>query len=221
MKRILFAVLAFSVGAGAAHAQTLEDRLRSQLVAVTNQLRELQAKQAAQSSSDQEVADLRRRLAADDAEIRALRRQPRAAPSDVVGPLQAKVQSLTQAQAQNEAALTAAQDTNAQLSAAATRLQAENAALKTAVAGGAQSLELCRSKNLQAIQAAKDILAAYRRVSVADVLARKEPMTGLARTRIENLERDYSDRISDSRFDAQPKPAPASAPEAPPPPHRP
>lgn len=221
MKRLALAVLVLLAGAGAGHAQSLEDRLRGQLVSVTEQLRELQAKQAAQADLEQENAQLKKRLATADAEIHALRRnRSKVEQVEATGPLTAQIAGLTQAKAEGEATLRAAREENTRLNGEAGRLQDENQKTKAALAEADQNLERCEVKNVQAIQIAKAVLTAYQRVSIADVLARKEPLTGLMRPRIEKLEQDYADRIQDSRLDLTAKP-PAPANPAPPPSQRP
>jgi len=224
MKRLFLALapaLGLVLAAGpAAHAQTLEDRLRAQLVSVTAELRALQAKTAAQPGGDQD-AGLKAKLAAAEAEVRALRKRPRAAaPAEPAAPLKAQLQAVAQARAESDAALAALRDANARLTAEAGQRGADDQRLKAEALQETQALGQCQARNAQAIQVAKYILAAYRQVSIADVLARKEPVAGIGRVRIEQLEQRFGDDIHHSRLDAQPRPA-APVPPAPPAPAQP
>jgi chromosome segregation ATPase len=206
--RALLALLVWA-SASIAHAQTLEDRLRSQLVAVTNQLHDLQAKQAAQPAAASDAAQLNTKLAAAEAEIRALKRRSAPAKADSA-PLQAQIATLSQAKTADETALAGAQADLARANAALTEAQAQKAQLMAAQAADAHTLDVYRAKNAQALQVARSLLKAYEHVTVADVLARKEPATGITRARIEQIEQTYADQIYDSRLDVTPRPPPAA-----------
>jgi hypothetical protein len=210
MKKSLFLALAASTVAAGAHAQSIEDRLRAQLVAVTAQLHDLQARQAATPAPSADDARLKARLAAAQAQIRALERRPTPdqAKADTA-PLQAQIAALTQARAADEATLASEREALAQANQALAQLQASDQQMKAVQAADARSLEACRAKNVQALQVARGLLKAYRQVSVADILARREPVAGLARTRIEQIEQTYADQIYQSRVDASPPSAPA------------
>jgi hypothetical protein len=216
MKKILFLALAATTVAAGAHAQSMEDRLRAQLVAVTAQLHDLQARQAAPPAPSADEAKRKARLAAAQAEIRTLRGRPTPdqAKADTA-PLQAQIATLTQARAADQAALASERQALAQANEALAQLQAADQQMKAVQAADTRSLEMCRAKNVQALQVARYLLKAYRQVSVADVLARDEPVAGIARARIEQIEQTYADQIYQSRLDASPPvtPAPASPPK--------
>jgi hypothetical protein len=205
MKTSLLLTVLVSALAGGAHAQSLEDRLRAQLVTVTAQLHDLQAKQAAQPSVSTDETQLQSRLAAAETEIRTLKRRGPAAPTKAAtAGLQAQIAALTQAKTADEAALATEREWLAKANTALQQREAENRQIQALQASDVRDLEACRAKSVQALQVARDLLKAYRQVSVADVLARKEPVTGIARTRIEQIEQGYADQIYQSRLDAAP-----------------
>jgi len=193
--------------ASPAFAQSLEDRLRTQLVAVTAELRGAQSRQAALSAqkdaAEKERDELRRRLSGTEGQLRAARRRT-AEPVVDTGKIDALTQNVAEARAEAETARAQA----AQLTAERDQAVTERERLKTEVVQRDEALRLAQAKNEQAIAVAKDVLETLSNVGVAGVLARKEPLTGLYRVRIQKLEQDFGDRIYDSRLDVR---APAEA----------
>ena len=55
------------------------------------------------------------------------------------------------------------------------------------------------SKNLALFKLANEILKRYERFGLGDALAAKEPFTGVARVKLENLVQDYQDKLADQR----------------------
>jgi len=54
-------------------------------------------------------------------------------------------------------------------------------------------------KNLALFKLANEILTRYERFGLGDALAAKEPFTGVARVKLENLVQDYQDKLADQR----------------------
>jgi chromosome segregation ATPase len=215
MRRAVIALILSLTATGVAHAQTLEDRLRSQLVAVNGRLQDLQNSQAAlvaqKTAAEAERDALKRRLATSEAQARAARR-------DVNGPqlaqYKAQADQAVQARAQGEAELAAARAEVARLTQQVQQDQAERERLSASLVEARSGAETARAKNAQAITVAKEILDAYGRVSVADVVARREPFIGLKRVQIEKLEQDYGDRLYGARLDVPAQAAPQAKPES-------
>jgi chromosome segregation ATPase len=213
MRRAVIALILCLAATGVAHAQTLEDRLRSQLVAVNGRLQDLQNSQASlvaqKAAAEAERDALKRRLATSESQARAARR-------DVSGPqlaqYKAQADQAVQAKAQGEVELASARAEVARLTRQVQQDQAERERLSASLVEARSSAEAARAKNAQAIAVAKEVLDAYGRVSVADVVARREPFIGLKRVQIEKLEQDYGDRLYGARLDvpahAAPQPAP-------------
>ena len=55
------------------------------------------------------------------------------------------------------------------------------------------------SKNLALFKLANEILKRYERFGLGDALAAKEPFTGVARVKLENLVQDYQDKLAEQR----------------------
>ncbi len=187
---------------GVAHAQSLEDRLRSQLVAVNGRLQELQNNQAAliaqKTSAEAERDALKRRLATAEARARGAQR-------DAGGPqlaqYKAQADQAIQAKTQGEADLVAARAQIDRLTQQVRDDQAERERLSSQLTEARAGAEAAKAKNAQAIGVAREVLDAYSRVTVADVMGRREPFIGLKRVQIEQLEQDYGDRLYGARLD--------------------
>ena len=54
-------------------------------------------------------------------------------------------------------------------------------------------------KNLALFKLGNEILTRYERFGLGDALAAKEPFTGIARVKLENLVQDYQDKLADQR----------------------
>lgn len=212
---VLVAVLSLAapslIGVGAVQAQTLEDRLRSQLTATTSELRDLKANQAAlaaqKASAEQERDALKAELAAAHAKLAAP--APRQGPSDT---------DLAKARAEQVAAdqvvLDSAQAENRRLGQQLASLQADQERRATELTADADALGICRAKHAQLASVANDLLAAYDHASGARMLLRREPVTGLLRVHVQNTEQSFADRLYDARLDAKPQTTPAAAPSS-------
>lgn len=199
--------LVLLASAGAAHAQSLEDRLRSQLVAVNGRLQELQNSQASlvaqKTAAEAERDALKRRLAAAEGQARAARR-------DTSGPelarYRAQADQAALAKAQGDAELASAR---AEIERLTQQVRQEQAERQRATAGLEQAradAQAARAKNDEALAVAREVLDAYQKVGLADVMGRREPFTGLKRVQIETIAQGYEDRLHAARADAPPLP---------------
>lgn len=212
MRRAVIALILCLTATGVANAQSLEDRLRSQLVAVNGRLQELQNGQSAlvaqKAAAEAERDALKRRLAASEAQVRAAKR---GAGGPELAQYKAQADQAVQAKAQGEVDLAAARAEVTRLTRQVQQDQAERERLSTLVVQAQSGAEAARAKNAQALAVAKEILDAYSRVSVADVVARREPFIGLKRIQIEKLEQDYGDRLYGARLDVPAQAAPSAS----------
>jgi hypothetical protein len=214
--RIGLALAAAASLSGAAHAQSLEEKLRAQLRTVLGQLHDLQNTQATleaeKAAAEQERDALKAKLGAGGAKA------GHAAPASAAGEAELKearaenarlTQALQQAQAETakyKDAYASVADSNQQVHAERDRL-AQDAATAT------QQLAACETKNIELVKIGRDVLAAYQKLGVRDALARGEPMIGLKRVRMERIAQDLGDKVYEAKFDARlVKPAPAATP---------
>lgn len=198
-------IIAFSLlAAGAAQAQSLEDRLRSQLVATTAQLHDLQNSQgslaADKAAAEQQRDALKRKLAAVQAKGSSGGAEAQR--------YRAQADAALAAKAQSDIDLAAAQQEAARQASLVQSAQAERDRLVAELSQTKALLTAAQATNQQAAALSKEILHAYERVSFTDVMARNEPLTGLGRVKAENRAQTFADRIRDLELPPQPAPPP-------------
>jgi len=186
IRRTLSILFLSLVAAGAAHAQSDEDRLRAQLRQLTLQVRQLQDDQATveagRIAAEQQRDAVKKELADAQAEIARLKHD--------TGRMAAMQQDLSQAKDQlNQAGEAAKQN------------EAERDKLKQDVATTGNVLDACEAKNVKLIKVGHEILAAYERFDFGDALGANEPFLRLERVKLENMAQDMDDGIEDGRFD--------------------
>jgi chromosome segregation ATPase len=89
--------------------------------------------------------------------------------------------------------------------------EAERQALARQLEQAATGVGQLEDRNRQLFAVGNEILDRYAGISVGDVLARREPFTGLKRVETENRIQDYRDRLLDNHVDTAPPPPPAPA----------
>jgi chromosome segregation ATPase len=58
----------------------------------------------------------------------------------------------------------------------------------------------CESKNLKLYQTGRDLMTRFEQKSCGEILAQKEPFTGLKRVEVENLLEEYRDKLDDQKL---------------------
>jgi uncharacterized coiled-coil protein SlyX len=193
---------------GLAQAQSLEEKLRTQLRATTQQLRELQDRQAAdraqvEQQRDRALADLKD-AQAELAKLKGQGRGDAGAARELAAARGAHAQDakqLTQLRGELDA-LRAQQGAH---EADDTRTQAELRAKDALLARS-------EAKNAALYAVGQEILAAYEQVGFGTFLRSREPFAQAARVKYDEIAQRYGDRLYDGRFDPRAAvSAPASA----------
>lgn len=186
-RTLLLVVFAAFLGGSAAHAQSIEDRLRQQYQATLEQLHQLQDQQAglqaAKASAEQERDALKKQLATAQAAVAHAKRV-------VVPDTSAYEENL----AKYKEALTQASDS-------VNKSGAERDAAKAAIERQKTVLAACEAKNEQLVKVSNEILDAYKNSDLLDAVESKEPFVGSKRVELENVAQDFGDRIYDGKFD--------------------
>ncbi len=227
MSRNLFFLLCVVVlallppGAGRADdaAQaTTESRLREALRSTMLQLRDAQGQaatlQASQAQSDKDNADLKAKIDALNSEITALNKQStddKAASNKALADLKSKNSELTAQIAKLNQAVAAWEKDDKEYVELSKEKEAARAQLAAQVIMLQRVVDDRETKNLALFTLGNEILTRYEKFSLGDALAAKEPFTGLARVKLQELVQDYKDKISDQRV--TPGQAPATAAE--------
>jgi len=197
----LAALAALALTSTVAPAQTLDDKLRAELTSVLAQLHDLQNSQsglvAGKAAAEHERDALKAKLAKAGGGARAVSPAVQAA----LTAEQAKTAQLTDQLQQAQAELANYKDAFAQASQATQQMQAERDRLKVQVSAGGQALADCETKNIQLLTVGREILSAYEHITVAQAMARGEPVLGLERAKLERIAQGYGDQLYGAKFD--------------------
>jgi len=196
---------------GPASAQSIEDRLRSQLRDTTQQLRQLQDGQA-QLQADKATAEQQRDKAL--ADLKAAQAELAAAK----GKSQAEIAAERELR---EEKASHAQDSQqlAKYKADYETLTSQSHALQTrdqsALHARDAQLQLCQSKNAQLYQVGHEVLDAYEHVDFGTLMKSREPFAQQARVKYDMIAQGYGDKLYDGKYDPRATPpAAASGPAA-------
>jgi chromosome segregation ATPase len=198
-------ILLFALGlllTQGASAEGMEERLRTQLRSTTQQLQALQSQQA-QASAAQVAAESQAKAA--QAQIKQLTAEL-AKVKGVAEQLAGQHDSL-QNQAQAQAAASSEQigkfkKAYEELLVMARGKEAERARLAAQLAERDTQMQQCSVKNQQMYGVAKEILAAYEKIDVAEVMKIRQPFAGSARVKFEELAQGFGDELYKTQFDA-------------------
>ena len=198
-------ILLFALGAlvaQGASAEGMEERLRTQLRSTTQQLQALQSQQA-QASAAQVAAQ---------AETKAAQAQIKQLTAELAKYKGAAEQLASQQdtlQSQAQAQMAASNEQIGKFKKAYDKLlvmargkEAERARLETQLAERDTQVQQCSVKNQQMYGVAKDILTAYEKIDVAEVMKIRQPFAGTARVKFEELAQGFGDELYKTQFDA-------------------
>ncbi|WP_268798206.1 DNA repair protein [Pseudomonas huanghezhanensis] len=211
--RTRMTVLALLTGlltTGQSSAETLEERLRAQLRSTTQQLQTLQSEQARATAARQATEG---QLAAAQAQIGQLNAQLVQASGQ--NTQLAAQQSALQQHAQTQVQASAEQvgkfkQAYQELLVLAKAKEAERAKLAGQLAERDTQVQSCVAHNQKMYGVAKQILDAYERVDMADVLKMRQPFASSARVKFEELAQGMGDDLYKTQFDGSMK-APAAS----------
>jgi chromosome segregation ATPase len=80
------------------------------------------------------------------------------------------------------------------------RAEAEKRQLENIKLSQARDIASCENNNLLLYQTGRELMTRFEQKSCVDVLAQKEPFTGLQRVRIENLLEEYRDKLDEQKL---------------------
>lgn len=199
--RLLLVALGLVIAQGAS-AEGMEERLRTQLRSTTQQLQALQSQQA-QASAAQLAAQAETKAA--QAQIKQLSAEL-AKTRGVAEQLAGQHDSL-QSQAQAQVAASNEQigkfrKAYEELLIMARAKEAERAKLQAQLTERDTQVQQCSVKNHQMYGVAKEILTAYEKIDVAEVMKIRQPFAGSARVKFEELAQSFGDELYKTQFDA-------------------
>ncbi|MGH8780541.1 hypothetical protein [Paraburkholderia sp.] len=210
--RALSATLCASALLGAAlpaHAQSIEDRLRSQLRTTTQQLRELQDTQAQSQADRAQVEQQRDKALADlkaaQSELAASKGKP-----DAQAAMQRELSAEKAAHAQDSQQLAKYRSAYEEQVAALRTRGAEQERQQGALKARAAQLQVCEAKNAQLYDVGQEVLSAYEHVGIGTIFSSREPFAQSARVKYDQIAQGYGDRLYAGKYDPR-APLPAAS----------
>ncbi|OEC38051.1 DNA repair protein [Pseudomonas sp. 1D4] len=191
-----------------AYAEGMEERLRTQLRSTTQQLQALQSEQAqaaaARSAAESQLSTAQAQIKRLEAELAKARQQ-----NEQLAGQQAALHEAAQAQvaASNEQ-VGKFKQAYEELLTRARGVEAARVQLTGDLAARDEQLQQCTTRNREMYQVAREVLDAYERIDVADVVKLRQPFASRARVKFEELAQSYGDRLYDTQFDAALAPKP-------------
>ncbi|MBI6950652.1 DNA repair protein [Pseudomonas koreensis] len=199
--RVLLLGLSFFIAQGA-HAEGMEERLRTQLRSTTQQLQTLQSQQAQASAAQLAAQNEAKAAQAQIKQLTAELAKVRGVAEQLAGQQQ-NLHSQAQAQvaASNEQVgkFKKAYD---ELLVMARAKEAERSKLQAQLAERDTQVQQCSVKNQQMYGVAKQILSAYENIDVAEVMKIRQPFAGSARVKFDELAQGFGDELYKTQFDA-------------------
>ena len=194
--------LVLALVATGASAEGMEERLRTQLRSTTAQLQALQSEQA-QAAAARIAAENQAKQA--QVQIKQLSLELDKA-RGVAEQLAGQQQSL-HSQAQAQVAASAEQTGKFkkaydELLVLARGKETERARLQAQLAERDTQVQQCSAKNQQMYGVAQQLLAAYEKIDVAEVMSIRQPFASGARVKFEELAQGFGDDLYKTRFDA-------------------
>ncbi|MGC5698595.1 DNA repair protein [Pseudomonas sp. NFXW11] len=196
-------LLAWSVlASGVAGAEGMEERLRTQLRSTTQQLQALQSEQAQAAAARLAAENSAREAQAQIKQLSAELAKARGVAEQLAGQQQ-NLQSQAQAQAAaNGEQLGKFKKAYDELLVLARGKEAERAKLQAQLSERDTQVQQCAVKNQQMYGVAKQILEAYEKIDVAEVMKIRQPFAGSARVKFEELAQGFGDALYTNQFDA-------------------
>jgi len=196
-------VLALGLFAAAnASAESMEERLRAQLRSTTQQLQALQSEQAqanaARLAAENQLAIARAQIDKLTAEL-----SKNQAKADRLAEQKLELQDRASAYAaQSSELLDKHKQAYQELLVMARATEAERTTLETSLKERDAQVQQCTLKNERMYGVAKEILDAYERMGIGDVVQIRQPFAGQARVKFEELAQTYGDELYKTTFDA-------------------
>jgi chromosome segregation ATPase len=188
--------------ATAASAEGMEERLRTQLRSTTQQLQALQSEQAQASAARIAAETQAKQAQAQIKQLTAELEKTRGVAEQMAGQQQSlHNQAQAQVAASNEqiGKFKKAYD---DLLVMARGKEAERARLEAKLTERDTQMQQCSVKNQQMYGVAKEILTAYEKIDVAEVMKIRQPFAGTARVKFEELAQGFGDELYKTQFDA-------------------
>ncbi|MFC3943113.1 DNA repair protein [Pseudomonas gingeri NCPPB 3146 = LMG 5327] len=203
--QVRWSTLLLAVGvalANGASAEGMEERLRTQLRSTTQQLQALQSEQAQASAARLAAENQAKAAQAQIKQLTAELAKAKGLSEQLAGQqqaLQSQAQAFSVAANEQLGKFKKAYD---DLLVMAKAKEAERARLQGQLSERDTQVQQCSAKNQQMYGIAKEILAAYEKIDVAEVMKIRQPFAGSARVKFEEMAQAFGDDLYKNQFDA-------------------
>ncbi|NVZ24490.1 DNA repair protein [Pseudomonas gingeri] len=197
----LLLVVGVALASGAS-AEGMEERLRTQLRSTTQQLQALQSEQAQASAARLAAENQAKAAQAQIKQLTAELAKAKGLSEQLAGQqqaLQSQAQAFSVAANEQLGKFKKAYD---DLLVMAKAKEAERARLQGQLSERDTQVQQCSAKNQQMYGIAKEILAAYEKIDVAEVMKIRQPFAGSARVKFEEMAQAFGDDLYKNQFDA-------------------
>ncbi|MGF0238285.1 hypothetical protein ACQR3P_05265 [Rhodococcus sp. IEGM1300] len=199
--KFLLLAITLLVAQGAS-AEGMEERLRTQLRSTTQQLQALQTQQAQVSAAQLAAQGEAKAAQAQIKQLTAELARAKGMAEQLAGQ-QDSLRSQAQAQAANSSEqIGKFKQAYDELLVMARAKETERAKLQVQLAERDTQMQQCSVKNQQMYGVAKELLAAYEKIDVAEVMKIRQPFAGGARVKFEELAQGFGDELYKTQFDA-------------------
>ena len=179
-----------------------EARMKQQLIATTQQLKALQQEKATIQSAqtvlettnktlDKQVKDQAKRLEELAAEMKKEKESAKTREDEQI----ARITRLDGELAKFKVSLDKWQAAHATIADIAKKKEAERAKFSAKAADLERKVADLRAKNSELYKVGSEILARYEKFGLGEALAAREPFTGNARVKLQNIVQDYNDKL--------------------------
>jgi chromosome segregation ATPase len=179
-----------------------EAKLRENLKNVTLQLRTAQSEKAALQTTqadldaknkalDDQVKKQAKRLEELDKELKAEKEKAK----EIQDRQTAQIKRLEDDLAKFKVSLDKWEAAHATITGIAKKKEIERAKLQAKAADLERKLADCRAKNAELYKLGNEILDRYNRFGIGEALAAREPFTGNAKVKLQNLVQDYGEKL--------------------------
>lgn len=197
--------------AQAQNAQGMEERLRTQLRATTQQLQQLQSQQAQLNAAVKTAESQRDAVTKERDALRSELGLARQQTEQVAARQDAVYASARSQVAASNAQLDKFKDAYEELLGMARASEAQRKTLLASHAETQAQLQACVQKNDELYAAGKEILNAYESFSTGEIFSLRQPFSREARIAFETQAQAYGDRLYDGKYDPRMPAADATA----------
>ena len=204
MKRFLILPLCSALFLTSVAAQEGGDKSREQLKAVMMQLRTLQTEKASMQAAQADLEtknktldELVKKQAKELEAVTAEKKQVEKAAADKQNEQSAAIDRLRSELTRHQTSLEKWQASHALITDIAKKKEVERAKFSAKASDLERQVADLRTRNTELHKVGNEILERYRKMGIGESLAAREPFTGNARVKLQNIVQDYSDTLAD------------------------